>query len=166
VTSPENPAAHRSAGRAVRWYQRVLPVVGLAVLLVGVVALVVPSVRHQAELSLSRQPEPYVELYFARTGSQAAPQAVCTRSGDKVRVHFVIGSHLEKEQPVAYRVTVDPASKGARTLRKAGSATTVPDVSTTVDSSFALARSQGYTVSVSLPAFDQQLRAHCSGRRS
>jgi hypothetical protein len=63
-------------------------------------------------------------------------------------------------------VVVDPVSKGARTLRKNGSATTVPDVSTTVHSTFSLPRHQGYTVSVSLPAFDQQLRAHCSGRRS
>jgi hypothetical protein len=139
-------------------------VTGLAIVLVALAALVVPAFRDQVELSTSRQSEPYVELYFAHS---AAPdgQAVCTAKAGKAVVRFVIGSHLAKEQPVAYRVTVDPTSPGARTSHAQQSVRVAPGASATVTKVFALPR-KGYTVSVSLPALDQQLRAHCPGQRS
>ena len=51
-------------------------------------------------------------------------------------------------------------------MRRAGTARVTPGTSFEVTKSFAVPRRQGYTVSVRLPAFDQQLRAHCSGRAS
>jgi hypothetical protein len=157
VTSPERAPA--------RWFQRVLPVSGLVVLLIALAAVVVPSFRDQLELSLSRQPQPYVELYFARS-VPAGGQAVCSRSGSTVRVRFVVASHLEHRQAVAYRVVVDPAAKGERTMRKGGSLRTAPGRATGTRTTFALPRRQGYTVSVTLPALHQQVRAHCPGHPS
>jgi hypothetical protein len=157
VDTPETPAP------APRWFQRVFPVTGLAIVLVTLAALVVPAFRDQVELSTSRQSEPYVELYFAHS---AAPdgQAVCTVKAGKAVVRFVIGSHLAKEQPVAYRVAVDPTAPGVKTSRATQSVRVAPDASATVTKLFALPR-KGYTVSVSLPALGQQLRAHCPGQR-
>lgn len=155
---PETPAARR-------WFQRVLPVTGLALLVVALAALVVPSFRDQVKLSISRQTQPYAELYFARRTGPVA-QAVCLRQGSTVGVRFVIASHLEKNQAVAYRVTVDPATKGRRALRKAGSTSTTPDTAREVRTTFALPRREPYTLTVTLPALHEQLRAHCPGVRS
>lgn len=156
-TDPQQDAART------RWFQRVLPVTGLAVLL-ALAALAVPPLRHQVELSVSRQPQPYVELYFARQTGPVA-QATCLRRGTTVGVRFVIASHLEHHQAVAYRVALDPAGKG-RTVRKTGRADTFPQRAVEVRKTFTLPRRKGYTVTVSLPALDQQLRARCAGGRS
>ena len=157
MDTPENPAP------APRWFQRVLPVTGLALALVALATLLVPAFRDQMELSTSRQPEPYVELYFARS---AAPngQAVCTAQGGRAVVRFVVGSHLAKEQSVAYRVVVDPVAKGVPTSRARGSVRVDPGASAPVTKALVRPR-RGYTVSVSLPALGQQLRAHCPGQR-
>jgi hypothetical protein len=163
-TEPQQDAPEQQTADAPRWFQRVLPVTGLVIAVIALAALAVPAFRDQVKLSVSRQPQPYVELYFARSVGPVA-QVVCQRRGSAVGVRFVVASHLERSQAVAYRVSVDPASKGRRTLRKAGSAHTFPNKPTEVRKVFALPRGTAYTVSVTLPALDQQLRAHCSGRR-
>jgi hypothetical protein len=145
-----------------RWYLRVVPVSGVLILLVGL-ALVVPPFRNQIELSLTRQLDPYVELYFARS-VPAGGQAVCTRTGATVRVSFVVASHLESRQAVAWNVLLAPAGKARRALSQHGSLHTVPGHATGMRASFSLPKKQGYTVSVTLPAQHQQLRAHCPGR--
>jgi hypothetical protein len=147
-----------------RWFQRVLPVTALAVALIGVAALLFPTFRDQVELSMSRQSQPYVELYFHRRAGKAA-QVVCTTKGSTARVRFVVASHLDKRQAVAYRVSLVPTAKGAKAQRKAGSVRVTPSTAVEVRTSFVRPR-QGYTVSVRLPALDQQLRAHCPGRPS
>ena len=157
MDTPETPTP------APRWFQRVLPVAGLALALVALASLVVPAFRDQVELSTSRQPEPYVELYFARSAAPTG-QAVCTAHAGRAVVRFVIGSHLADEQPVAYRIAVDPVARSARTSRAAGSVRVVPGASAVVTKAFVRPR-RGYTVSVSLPAQGQQLRAHCPGQR-
>ena len=118
----------------------------------------------RSRLSASRQPQPYVELYFAPPAGPVA-QVVCQRRGAVVGVRFVVASHLEKSNrwPTGSRST--PPRKGQRTQRKAGSVQTFPDTPTQVNKAFALPRGTAYTVSVMLPALGQQLRAHCAGRR-
>lgn len=146
------------------WHQRVLPVtlVGLVVVLLG--ALLVPAVRHQLDLSVTRKPAQYVELYFARASSGS--QAVCTRKGTSIRVRFVIESHLEGRRAVKYRVAMDPSTKGLPTRRAAGSAEVSPGKTHQVKKSFTLVSHEGYVVSVVLPALGQRLRAHCRALRS
>jgi hypothetical protein len=164
-TEPQPAAAEPETPAARRWFQRVLPVTGLALLLVALAALIVPAFRDQLKLSISRQAQPYVELYFARRVGPVA-QVVCLRQGSTVGVRFVIASHLHESRTVAYRVTVDPATKGRRTLHKTGSTHTTPDTPREVGKAFRLPRRPAYTLTVSLPALDQQLRAHCPGARS
>ncbi len=157
-TTPEQDAT------APRWFQRVLPVTALGVALIGVVALLVPAFREQVELSTSQQSQPYVELYFQHTAGKTA-QAVCTAKGTSAQVRFVVASHLQKREAVAYRISMGPTAKGAKAQRRAGAVRVTPGTAVEVRKSFALPR-KGYTVSVSLPALGQQLRAHCPGRRS
>jgi hypothetical protein len=161
---PEETEPARGAEQAPRWYQRVLPVTGLAVALIAVAALVSPAVRDQVSLSTSRQDQPYVELYFARAASQTG-QAVCTTKGASARVRFVVASHLDDRQAVAYRVSVDPTAKGRRTQRRHGSVRVTPGALVEVRKAFSLP-GRGYTVSVRLPALRQLLRARCPGARS
>ena len=164
-TEQHEDAPEAETPDAPRWYQRVLPVSAAAVALVALVALVVPAFRDQVALSVSRQSQPYVELYFARSTAPNG-QAVCTRKGSAVLVRFVIASHLERRQAVAYRVAVDPVGKRSRPMRKAGSLRVTPGTTPEVRASFVVPRRQGYTVSVALPVFDQALRARCPGRTS
>ncbi|MET0838241.1 MAG: hypothetical protein ABWY19_05625 [Marmoricola sp.] len=164
MDSPQDTPLSDAAPAASRWFQRVVPVTGLLVALVVVGSLLSPAVRDEVGLSLSRQDQSYVELYFARTPESAA-QAVCTRKGASVRVRFVVASHLEERQDVAYRVAVNPTTKGLRTQRKAGAAKVTPGAAVEVVQRFALPRTEGYTASVTLPASEQQLRAHCRGQR-
>jgi hypothetical protein len=162
VDTPETPP--EDAPAASRWFQRVLPLSAVVAVLIALAALVSPAFRDQVELSTSRQAQPFVALYFARTTD--GTQVVCSRKGRSVRVLFDVASHLERQQRLAYRVSVLSTAKGAKAQRKAGSVQSAPGATTQVQKTFVLPRHEGYTVSVSLPALDQQLRAHCSGRRS
>jgi hypothetical protein len=144
-----------------RWFQRVLPLTGVVVLVIALAALALPGFRDQVKLSTSRKAQPFVALYFARTPDGG--QVVCSRKGQTVRVLFDVESHLEKQQPVAYNVEVRPTKKKAQS--KTGSVQPAPEATTAVSKTFSVPRKDGYTISVSLPALGQQLRAHCSGRR-
>jgi hypothetical protein len=164
-TEPQQADPEQGTPAPRRWFHRVLPVTGLVLLVIALAALAIPGFRDQVKLSISRQTQPYVELYFARRTGPVA-QAVCLRQGSTVGVRFVIASHLEKSQRVAYRVVVDPSAKGRRTLRKAGSASTSPGAPREVRKAFTLPKREPYTLTVTLPALHQQLRAHCPGARS
>ncbi len=129
----ETPEPQESAAP---WYQRVLPVTGVVVLVIALAALVVPAFRDQVQASFSRQPDPYVELYFTRTPGPVA-QAVCVRRGATVGVRFVIASHLERNQAVAWRAVVDPAGKG-KARGKAGTVGTTPGKFVEVKKAFAV----------------------------
>ncbi len=158
------PDREAEAKPSPRWFERVLPMTALGVAVVGIAALLIPGFGDEAAVSTSRQPQPYVELYFAHSSAPNG-QAVCTVKGAKAYVRFVVDSHLEERQAVAYRVVLTPATKGAKAARKVGSVRVTPATRATVTKTFARPRG-AYTVSVRLPALDQQLRAHCPGRRS
>jgi hypothetical protein len=157
VDSPD-PAGPAPA-TPTRWFQRVLPTSLLGLLVVALGVLVVPGVRDQLSLSTSHRSEPYVELYFARPAG--GPPVACVRRGDRVRVGFVVASHLAKAERIGYRVIVAPVGKPARTMRKHGEVTAQPGQTHRVHPSFPLRRGQHYTVTVRLPALHQLLRARC-----
>ena len=142
-----------------RWFQRVVPVTGLVLAVVALAALVLPSVRHQVALSTTRQPQPYVELSFARP----TPRAMCGQ-GKPAQVRFQLVSHLEQRRRLAYRVVVDGAGTPARTLK--GSIPVDPGRSRVVRAPVAAPASTAYTVAVRLPARHQQILAHCPAGRS
>ena len=145
-----------STERPARWYQRVLPVCALALVVVALAALVAPGFRHQLALSASHRTDPYLELSFTDAAKGSA--ALCATDGRKVRVDFTIDSHLEDSQDVEYAVstgkddTVDslPLAPG-----ESG------------DISVLLAHPAGeYDVVVRLTGTDQLLTAHCGGATS
>jgi hypothetical protein len=156
--TPDAPPAYR-------WFQRVLPTTILGIALIGLAGLVVPGFREQVELSVSRQPQPFVELYFP-TPSRPGPQVICARESDgTVAVSFVVVSHLVRTQALDYHVSVDPQAERASTRRAVGSVRATPGAIHEVRSRFALPARAAYTVSVTLPTLDQQIRARCPGRR-
>ena len=148
---------------AVPWYQRVLPVTGVLLLVLAVAAVLVPPFRDQLKLSVSRQSQEYVALYFARPGD-AQRQLVCLRKGSTVWVRFVVESHLDDRETVKYVVSVAPSGKKA--IRKGGAVPVTPGAPVEEIKKFRVARSQDYAVSVVLPAQKQLIRARCPGGRS
>ena len=66
---------------------------------------------------------------------------------------------------MAYRVSVNPQKKG-RPGAGLARRRCHPGTTFLARERLTLPRGLGYTVSVSLPALDQRLRAHCRGRSS
>lgn len=152
-----------STETAPRWFQRVVPVTALALALVGLAALLLPAVRHQVALSTTHQPQPYVELYFARTAD--GPQVVCARDGERVRVSFSLASHLPDVRDIDWQVLV-AGGTSRDSADRSGTARVAPGRTTTVDETLAVTGRDGYSVQVDLSGLDEHLRAHCDGAAS
>lgn len=135
------------------WYRRVLPVTALAVGLVALLALAVPGVRDQIELSASHQQQEYVALSFARAADGTVP--VCTRDRGEVSVTFTVTSGLRETRTLDYVLTV-----GATRLTGAVSVDPGESVHTThvVDRP-----AKRFDVVVRLPGADREVLAHCGG---
>jgi len=136
------------------WYRRALPVTAIAVGLVAILALVLPGVRHQLALSATHVPQEYVALSFERT--TAGTVATCARSGNDVRVSFVVDSALQETRTLDYVVEVGAAKRTGKVVVEPGETAVV----TQVVARLSKAR---YDVSVLLPDVDRRIIAHCSG---
>ncbi len=135
-----------------RWYALAVPVTGLVLAVVAVAALVIPGVRDQVALSLSRQPDPYVELSFTRPGT--GPQTLCHREKGSAVVRFVVASHLRGAKPIDYRVGVAPA--GGKVHFRAGKVRVEPGTARAVVTRFAVPAGP-YRMAVRLPSSEQQI---------
>ena len=155
-----HPDEPRTDDARPRWYALAVPVTGLVLALVAVASLVVPGVRDQVALSLSRRPDPYLELSFTRPGT--GPQTVCHRDQGTALVRFVVASHLRRAKPIAYRVGVAPA--GGKVHFRDGKVRVAPDRARAVVARFAVPAGP-YRMAVRLPASEQQLWARCGGHR-
>ena len=147
------------AERSLRWFDRVVPVIGLVLLLVGLATLTVPGFRDELALSTTRQPEPFVELYFTRT----VAHPMCSRDGDAAAVRFVVVSHLERSTRMAYRLTVRSADGDAAVRKR--TVGLEPGQARQVSARVPTAAGD-YTVTVLLPTLDQRIRAHCGRSRA
>jgi hypothetical protein len=158
----ESVSEPRRAQKA-RWYQRVLPVTGLLIVLVAAAVVAVPGFRHQLALSTSRQPQHYIELYFANT--HAGGQQVCRATRSSVLVRFAVVSHLEHGRRLSYRVTVAPLGKRGPVRRVAGHGVLKPGTTAVV--ARRLPRpGRGYAVTVRVRQLHRHLYARCgSGHR-
>lgn len=128
-----------------------LPVIALAVGLVALLALAVPGVRDQIELSASHQPQEYVALSFARAADGTVP--VCTSRGSEVTVRFTVESGLGAASTLPYVVT-------AGSDRRTGTVAVEPGESVDVTQVLSPAKRR-YGVTVRLPAADREIIAHC-----
>jgi hypothetical protein len=166
-TVDESPAPPGSTPPG-RWFQRVLPVTGILLLLVAVLAALVPQFRSELRLSVTREPERYVDLYFieAASGSLEGGQTTCTRDRSDIAVDFVVRSHLGATARIPYSITVKPARKGLKPRRAHGAVRLSPGSSKTLHETLALPARTAYVVTVSLPGRQQHLRAHCGKGRS
>lgn len=151
MTGTRNAPAHQAG--PTRWYQRVLPVTTLVLLVAALAALVLPGLRHQLALSASHRTEPYLELAFPRP-DLGAP-IVCATSTGTPRVAFEVTSHLDEVEGLRYSVAV------GRT-REQGTLTVEPGETARV-TRFLGRSNRPYTVTVRLPGTGQRLRAHCPG---
>ncbi|MBZ5737662.1 hypothetical protein [Nocardioides mangrovi] len=141
---------------APRWWQRVLPVTVLVVVVVAVAAVLLPGVRDQLRLSATHEPQRYVELGFAR--SATGTLEVCSAAGRDAHATFTVTSHLADARDLAYVVT-------AGGVRRTGTVTVDPGRSVTVDETLRGA-GRRYQLDVRLPDLDQRVHAACPGQWS
>jgi hypothetical protein len=151
--------ARGAAGDAVdrrrpRWWQRVVPMTGLAV--VGGVALVtLPGMGDQIDLSTSRQPQPFVELFLTTSGD-----TVCAKGPALVR--FQVQSHLSDRQALTWTASLDPKGPG-KTRRATGELTLAPGQSAIRLVRLKAPGDRSHTVTVRLNDRPEMLRIHCRG---
>ena len=143
--------------RASRWYQRVLPVSALALVVVALLALVFPGVREQVALSATHEPEQYVALSFGRAADGTV--VVCTGSRAAVKVRFAVESHLADGKELAYEIGVGDKSR-------TGTVKVDPGETVVVTRAVPRPGDESFDVTVRLPGADQQVLAHCDGARS
>jgi hypothetical protein len=127
----------------------VLPVTGLVLVVLVLAALAFPAFRHQVAMSTTRQPQPFVELYFSK--SHPADHVACGRE-----VRFTVVSHLQERRRLRYDVHAGPAERNGTVLLRPGQSR---QVRVPVDAPAA------HLVGVRLPALGQHLLLHCDGTR-
>lgn len=132
-----------------RWHQRALPVTGLVVVGLAAAALTLPD--DEIELSTSRRPQPFVELYLTGSGDQ-----VC----DAERLRFRMQSHLVRQRTVTYQVAVAAAGQPP-TTREQGSLRLDPQEAKSVWTEVTAPSASAYTVTVELLGRPELLRVHC-----
>ena len=134
-----------------RWYQRAVPMTGLVVAVVAVLALVFPAFRGQVALSATHQTQQYVALSFGRAADGTV--AVCGGSSSEVTVRFAVTSHLAERRRLTYVVTVG-------STRLAGRAGVDPGDTSAVSRS--VRRPAGrFDITVELPQQGERVVAHC-----
>ena len=145
-----------AATPSIRWWQRVVPVSGIAVL---AAFAVVGLLGHddQIELSTHRRPQEYVELVLTRS-----PAAVC--GPRTVQVEFAVTSHLVDPTNLRWQVAIDPAGPAPAKVRKQGSLPVPPEVTRGIKTRTDAPR-RAYDLTITLPGRPELLRVHCDGTK-
>lgn len=142
-----------------RWYQRAVPTTLLGVLVLLLATLLVPGLRDELALTVTRRTVPHVELYLSGPSAKAA-QAGCRRGGP-VAVEFTVRSHLGEAEAVPFRVVLRPSAGPARVRTGAVDLDGAQDA--VVRTRFRVAPNEAYAVHILLPGRDEQLRLRCGG---
>ncbi len=136
-----------------RWWQRALPLTGLAVLLT-IAAIAFGGGNEQIKLSTTRQEQPFVEL-----GLTTAPQQLC--GAKVVRFGYTVVSHLDSAETLGLRVTATPVAGGGK-VTKQGNVAFAPGQARSLQAK--LKAPQGkYDVTVAIADRPETLRVHCAG---
>lgn len=152
---PGPGAAPETARRQPPRVVTVLAGAGVLVALVGLLAVVSPTVRDELRLSLTRQDAPYVETYFADVPGTMA----CSPGLPRFRTTVVVGSHLREAERVPVVMALVPRD-GARARVARAAVQTEPGETAEVE--LALAKPRGaFDVRVTFPGRDQRLVVHC-----
>jgi hypothetical protein len=145
--------AQQSGPPSPRWWQRVVPVSLLALVVVGA-ALGLLDMGDEIELSTSRKPQPFLELALSRS-----PDKACGR-----KVTFEVTSHLQGSRRIPWTVTVDPAGPERATVTARG-AVRLPAGGARSATARVAAPPRPYDVVVRLPDRPELLRVHCQADR-
>jgi hypothetical protein len=141
--------------RGPRWWERLVPVAGLALALAAAAAFALPGLEDELELSTGRQPQPFVELYLS-----GRPANVCA-GGETARVRFRVRSHLGEPRRIGYTISV--TAKGREVSRRAAKMRIGPGRAKRVRTRVAAPAAAPYTVSVNLRHRPETVRVHCPG---
>jgi hypothetical protein len=129
------------------------------VVVVGLLALVSSSVRHQLGLSLTREPQQYVEMSFG-DGAKALPSCP-TAPVKRVAIEFVVRSHLDRDRRLAWTMTVSRPDGGRTIDRQTGTLASVPDRSVPAQGQVRLPARGRYAVEIRLSGREERLRVNC-----
>lgn len=142
----------------VPWYQRAVPTTLLGVLVLLLATLLVPGLRDELALTVTRRTVPHVELYLSGPSAKAA-QDGCRRRGDTVAVEFTVRNHLGGAEVVPFRVVLRPSAGPARVRTGAVDLDGAQDA--VVRARFRGAPNEAYAVHILLPGRDERLRLQC-----
>jgi hypothetical protein len=134
------------------WWQRAVPVTGFAALAVTGALLMLPE--DQVEVSTSRSPQPFVELFLTHQ-----PDKSC--DADSATLRFRMVSHLQRTSTLRYRVAVDPAGSAKATVRERGKVRLDPGRTKTVRVDLPATPSGAHDITLRLQQRPEQLRIHC-----
>jgi hypothetical protein len=162
--SPARPAVEpapkeavpEQAGGGLHWWQRLLPVSGIAAVVLALVTYAFPGLDDELEVSTSRKQHPFVELYLT-----SPPGAVC--ASDSPQVRFRVESHLKRVRTLGYRIGVDPAGSRAQTVRKRGRTRIAPGQAKSLRRKVSAPVGTAYDLTVRLQHRPERLRIHCDG---
>ncbi len=129
-----------------------------AVALVLAIALV-PGVARQVALSTTRQPAPFVELYFGARGDTS-----CPAPAGRLRVGFTVASHLTSSRHLAY--TLDVRTRAGREIRRNGAVLLAAGRRADVERVLRLRGARPSEVLVRLPGRNEQIRLRCASPRA
>jgi hypothetical protein len=155
VQAPVETAPEPEAGPT-HWWQRLLPVSGIAAALLALVAVQLPGLGDEIELSTSRSPQPFVELSLV-----GRPDALCARRSPQVR--FRIESHLRRARTLGYRIGVDPARAREQAVRERGRTSIAPGEARSLSAEAVAPVGTAYDITVRVLHRPERLRVHCDG---
>ena len=102
TSQPMRPARSRSRAMSMRRLLRWVAAVGICIATAGLILAFPHQIAHQIAISMTRQPEPYTELYF--TNPQALPTSLSLSRPNLCM--FTISNHEGHDAIYSYVVTL------------------------------------------------------------
>jgi len=134
----------------------------LGLLVLSLAGLLVPGLRDELALTVTRRTVPHVELYLSGPSAEAA-QDGCRRRGGTVMVEFTVRSHLGEAEVVPFRVVLRPSARTARV--RTGTVDLAGAQDAVVRERFRVAPDEAYAVRILLPGRDERLLLRCEAGR-
>ncbi len=134
---------------------RALPVSALVAAAAIAAVVLSPTVRRELSVSFTRQPTPYVELYFTNPDSARS----CPAESGELPIDATVRSHLADPATIAYDVSVATASRTFS--RRTSTVATSPGQPSAVQTTVRVPARGAYDVSVTLPGRSEHLLLHC-----
>jgi hypothetical protein len=153
MPSAAPPSASAVRHRSAPWWARAWVVtLALTCVAAGAIALS-PALRHQVRESVTRAPQPFLELYFA---DEVLARA-CLKTEQGSAAQIAVRSHLQDPATLEWRAVLSGSKQ-----HFSGTLDTVPGAVTTTVIRYK-APSMEYTLKVALVGRSEHLVLHCGG---